>query len=58
MLDQELLSLKEYFFYLIRHFFSPNFENLPNIASFADLSYLTMGYSGKKQTAGLRGGGG
>ena len=28
MLDQELLSLKEYFFRLIRHFFSPNFQNL------------------------------
>ena len=32
MLEQGLLSQKEYFFRLIRHFFSPNFENMPEQA--------------------------
>ena len=67
MLDQELLSSEKHlFFYLIRRFFSPNFENLqkkvvsPNLQILLSghylackmVSHLTVEYSRKQNKQG------
>ena len=44
MLDQELLSSEKHlFFYLIRRFFSPNFENLQKKVVSPNLQILLSG---------------
>ena len=59
MLDQELLSLKEFFFFfrLIRHFFSPNFENLPEQAILPKLGFkpFNNGLFQKTNKQGVKG---
>ena len=56
MLERELLYFKEFFFCLIRHFFSPNFENFPEQTILPKLGFkpFNNGLFQKKNKQGVK----